>query len=432
MAILFTVVWALPTATFVSAQTNQPWTLPQALEYVTVNNPDVRIAQQRILVAQAGLSQANAAFSPQLQFQSSYMRTDNPMQVFGAALNQRSFNLGMDFNHVPDADNMNAKGLVTMPLYAGGRNVATRNAAKAGEQAAKSDAEAVKNALSFEVTRAYLTILKIREHIQTAEAGVRAFETNLSIANKRFNAGALLKNEVLDVEVRLAQAREELVRAQNAHSLAERSLRNLLGIEQDDFTVANATPEILMPDINDYSGRAELASAQSRQRAAEAGVQRAKGGHLPRMNAFGSMDYDYGTKFDGDGKSYTAGVIFQWDLWDGRLTRAKVKEAKANMDQAREEERKVRLAIDLETQQARLAIKEANERLKVTDKIVSQAAESVELTRSRFEQGLALSTQLIDAETALIAARVRRSESESNLRIAIAGLRKALGIRQLE
>jgi len=42
-----------------------------------------------------------------------------------------------------------------------------------------------------------------------------------------------------------------------------------------------------------------------------------------------------------------------------------------------------------------------------------------------------ISTQLIDAETALIAARVRRAESEGDQRIAIAALRKALGLPQL-
>jgi outer membrane protein TolC len=53
------------------------------------------------------------------------------------------------------------------------------------------------------------------------------------------------------------------------------------------------------------------------------------------------------------------------------------------------------------------------------------------LTRARFEQGLALATQLIDAETALTAVRARRAEAEADQRIAVAALRKALGLGQL-
>ncbi|HPU54870.1 MAG TPA: TolC family protein, partial [Verrucomicrobiota bacterium] len=91
-----------------------------------------------------------------------------------------------------------------------------------------------------------------------------------------------------------------------------------------------------------------------------------------------------------------------------------------------------RLAIGFEVEQARLQLKEASERLAVTEAAVAQAQESVDLTRSRFEQGLMTSAQLIDAETALIAARVRRAEAEADRRIAIAALRKALGRPQLD
>jgi outer membrane protein TolC len=68
----------------------------------------------------------------------------------------------------------------------------------------------------------------------------------------------------------------------------------------------------------------------------------------------------------------------------------------------------------------------------VSSKTVEQAAESASLTRHRFEQGLAIPTQLIDSETALVAVRVRRAEAESDQRIAIAALRKALALPQLE
>jgi outer membrane protein TolC len=410
----------------------EPWTLPQAIGYALTNSPDARIAQQRINIAEAGLRQANAAFSPQLQFQSSYMRSDNPMMVFGSALNQRSFGPNLDFNHVPDADDMNVKGLVTMPLYAGGRNVAGRNIAKANTEAAKQNAEAIRNILAFEVARAFHTILKTREFIRATEAGVSAFEGNLIIANKRLIAGTLLQNEVLDVEVRLSQAREDLIRARNSNALAERALRNLLGIEKGEILVTDSAPLLSAPDFEDFSHRAELAVSRQRKRAAEAEIDRAKGGHLPRVNAFGSADYDYGWKFNGDGKSYTAGLMLQWDLWDGQITKAKVREAKANLESTREEERKLRLALDFETEQARLALKEANERLAVTDKSVAQATESGHLTRTRFVQGLAISTQLIDAETALIAARVRRAEAEGDQRIAVAAYRKAVGLPQID
>jgi len=258
--------WTLACSAALAAE---PWTLERALEQALNHNPDARIAQQRIAAAQAGLEQANAAFWPRLQFQSSYTRTDNPMMVFGSILNQRAYSSSLNFNDVPDVDDLNTRGLVTVPLYAGGKTKAGREAAKANTEAAKQDSEAVRNALGFEVSRAFYSVLKTRQFIRAAEAAVNSFEGSLSIAKKRLEAGSLLKTDVLDIEVRLAQAREDLVRARNANALAVRALRNLLGIEDSDFVVADSAPTVTAPDSGDFSRRAELAAARQRERAAQ-------------------------------------------------------------------------------------------------------------------------------------------------------------------
>ena len=115
---------------------------------------------------------------------------------------------------------------------------------------------------------------------------------------------------MLDIQVRLAQAREDLIRARNAQALAERALRNLLGIEQGEFAVADSAPRVSAPDSGDFSGRSELAAArypESAPRRSRCGPPRS--GYLPRVSAFGSLDYDYGWKFDNGGRSYTGGAF---------------------------------------------------------------------------------------------------------------------------
>ncbi len=410
----------------------EPWTLERALEQAWAHNPDARVARNRVAAAQASLAAADAAFWPHLQFESSYTRTDNPMMVFGNILNQRAFSSSLNFNDVPDVDDLNTKGLVTMPLYSGGRNRAGRDAASANTEATKADSEAARNALGFEVTRGFYTVVKTGEFLRAAESAVHSYETNVSIANKRLAGGTLLKSDVLDLEVRLAQAREDLVRARNSHILAKRALRNLLGIDQGEFEVNDSAPALAVPDSTDFSRRPELAAARQRERAAAARVRGLQSGYLPQLNAFGSLDYDYGARFESGAGSYSAGALVRWDIWDGHLTRAKVLEARADLESAREEQRKIWLALDLEVQQAQLALRAANERLAVTEQTVSQAQESATMTRARFEQGMTLSTQLMDAETALVSARVRRAEARADKRITIAALRKALALPQLD
>lgn len=415
-----------------AVRAGDPWTLEQALEYAFAHNPDARIAEQHIAAAQAGLEQANAAFWPQLQVESNYTRTNNPILAFGSILNQRSYTSSFDFNDAPTLDNFNVKGIVTVPLYSGGRNTAGEQFARANTEAARLDSAAVHNELGFEVTRAFHTVLKTKRFIAAAEAAVDSLQSSLVVGQKRLAGGSILKSEVLDIEVRLAQAREEWVRARNANALAERALRNLMGMEAGDFIVADTAPAVSAPEPGDFTRRPEMAAARERESAAEAQVRSAKSGYQPRISAFGSLDYDKGLETGGDGHSYTAGVLAQWDLWDGYSTRAKVREASANLEAAREQQRKLQLALDFEIIQAQLDLEAANERLAVTGKTIDQAAESAELTRSRFEQGLALSAQLIDAEAALLAARVRRAEAESDQHIAVAALRRALALPQLD
>ncbi len=422
-------VWML---WLVATTRGEVWTLERALEYAALHNPDARIAQQRIVAAQAGLEQANSFFWPKLQLQSGYTRTDNPMLAFGSILNQRAFNPNLNFNNVPETDDINVRGLVTAPLYAGGRNTAERDAAKSNWQAAGFEESAVRNNLQYEVARAFHTIVKTREFVRSAQSTVSSLETNLVVAQRRIDGGTLLKSDGLDIEVRLAQAREDLVRARNSQALSQRALWNLLGLEgESEFVVADSAPNLTAPE-NTVPDRAELAAARKRLAAAEARVRSSKSGYKPKVSAFGSLDYDYGPITHGDNGSYAAGVIAQWDLWDGFSTRSKVSEAQANLEALREEERKLRLEIELELEQARLNLHAAAERLATTEKMVLQATESLRLTQNRFEQGLALSTQILDSESALLAARVRRADAESDERIAIGALRKALGLPQMD
>lgn len=423
---------ALLGAALVDMTAAEPWTLERAIPYALESSPDARIAEHRIAAARAGLDQARSAFWPQVQFRSSYVRTDNPIQVFGAALNQQSFSPALDFNNVPDADNLNVHGLVTLPLYAGGRITSDQRSAQAQTEAARHQSDAIRNALAFEVSRAFFTVQKTREFIHATQAAVEAFETNLRIARHRFDSGTILKHEVLDVEVRLAQASEDLARSRNAHALALRAFRNLLGLDSPAIEVATTVPDLQLPPEEVTAQRAEILAARRQTHAAEAQIRSARSGRLPQVQAFGRYDYDHGWKFDGSGDSYTLGLQAQWDLWDGRRTRGQVREARAHLHTAQELERRLLLALDLEIEQARLNLAESAERLAITSQSIDQAAESAILTRARFEQGLALASQLIDSEAALTATRVRRAEAEADYQIAIAALRKALGLQQLE
>jgi outer membrane protein TolC len=114
-----------------SAAQGESLTLEQAVAEALQGSPDARVAVARMAAAEAVLVQAESAFQPRLSLESSYLRTNQPVSVFGSVLNQRAFSPGLNFNDVPDVDNWNTRGVLSVPLYAGGRTVAKRDAALA-------------------------------------------------------------------------------------------------------------------------------------------------------------------------------------------------------------------------------------------------------------------------------------------------------------
>jgi outer membrane protein TolC len=410
----------------------EAWTLERVLEVARTNSPDVRIARARLAGARALEEQAGSMAWPVFRVEAGYGVTDQPMRAFGSILNQRAFSSDLDFNRVPATDNLNLRGTVEMPLYTGGRLAAGRESARAMLAASELSAEAVRRTLAFEVERTFYAVQKARALERAAISAVRAYEAHADVARRREGAGTLLRADVLDMEVRLAQAREDESRVRHGRMLTVEALRMLLGMErgEEGFEVSDEAGEDGVEEGGREGRRPELLAAELQVDAAAAQVKAARAGHRPRVSVVGAVDYDHGWRWDGGGDSYSAGVVVQWDAWDGRLTRGRVREAEAAREQAEEEARRWRLALAFELEQARLALADAEERLVVTATVISRAEESATLTRSRFEQGLALASQLTDAETTLTAARVRRAEAEADRRVARAALRRALGMEE--
>ncbi|MBI5395204.1 MAG: TolC family protein [Verrucomicrobia bacterium] len=410
--------------------------LREAIQLALAKNPDLATAQHRIAAARAAIQQAEAAFWPRLRVGESYAGTDNAAQAFIMKMNQRDISLspGVDFNSPAVTDNFNTKLLATYSLYDGGTREATRDAARSGVEARAQTFEAVRNDLVYEVTRAFHAIGKARRFLDAVEAAVKNMEANLKLATNRVEQGAALKTDALDADVWLAEARENRVRARSNLALAETIFRNALGVGESQDLTADASAGVADPasantaaaGALDTAQRPEILAAQKAVAAAERQVRAARGGHRPRVNAFASYDVD-GSSGGRFADSWMAGVNVEMDVFDGFLTRGKVSEARANLDAAREQLRRVELLVQLDAKQAQLNLGEARARLDTTARAVAQAEQSVQITRDRYTSGLTLLNQLLDSETALTAARQRRAAAEADCQIARAAMDKALG-----
>lgn len=418
-------------ATVVSAAT---WTLDEAIAHAVESSPDAAIARQRVESAKAMLEQASSANAPRVNLSAGYIQTTNPMMAFGSILSQGVFTFGMDFNNPGQVDNLNVAGTVGYNLYSGGRATSGIAAARHGAESAEFDRVAALEDLASAVTRAFHSITQAHEGVAALEAAQNAMDESLRVAKLRFDGGQMLKSEVLNLEVRLGETRDQLLGMRHNESLARRQLGFLMGLDAGETVeiapAPDPVPAAVSPGVT-LDNRAELQSMRRRISAAEKMVDVAGAGRRPTVNAFASYQYDQGWRLDGHGDSWIAGVKADWPIFDGHETSGRVHQAEAALAQAREGLRKLELALGLQLEQARLSQDLAVAQLETARTLVAQATESAEISRVRFESGALLSTELIGVETRLAQARMRLAVARAQLAIAASDLKRAAGVTLL-
>jgi outer membrane protein TolC len=407
------------------------WTARQAIVFARQNNPDNQLATQRILEADALLQKTSAKFYPQIELYSNYSQTNNPMYSFGNILNQGEFSPGIDFNNPGRTDNLGLGVGVKYRFYNGGQDLAQENAAKAVVDLSAATSEAVALSLEFKVFQGFQRINESKKVVQARQKSLQAITSSLTIAQARYDAGDLLKLDLLNLEVEKTVAMENLMQAQHDLDLAKKIFLTLLGLPGQNLKVEiNDAEGPTLPTDPDPRQRPELRKLTAAIGAAESQLAAARGSRLPTVDGFARYQYDQGTVLDGDGDSWVAGVNLNVKLFDGYQGGAEIALSEARLGALRAERKKLELALGLEVTQAQLAVALARQRQQVTQKTVEQAVESENLSRARFRAGVLLISELIDSEKRLTDARVRHALASSAVQIAIADLRRAAGLPQ--
>ncbi len=407
------------------------WKVQDAVGFALANNPDSKAAGSRIDAAHAAITMEKAAFYPEISINSQYGQTNTPMYSFGNILNQGAFDQNIDFNNPGRTDNLNYNVRLAYKIFSGWRDQAGLSAAEAQATASQMELAAVQAQLAFEVVRACNQIGQAEELVRAHQAGTAAIAASLQVARAREAEGLILRADLLDLEVQHSQTLENLSQAQHGLALAKRVFLVLLGVDAQD--VAVDLVEVYHQEIPlkmDYNQRPELKGLAAMIRAAQARVRQAGGGSYPALEGYAGYGVDQGSVMDGSGDSWEAGLRLQYTLFDGHRTSAQLAQARALLAEAKQQKRKTELAIGLEVQQAQLALELAQEHLSITEKTVEQALESARINRERFHEGVVLASDMIAVENRLTNARVRRAVAQSAEKVALADLRRALGLGQ--
>ncbi|MBW1671180.1 MAG: TolC family protein [Deltaproteobacteria bacterium] len=400
------------------------------------NNPDIDIAISRIRQSEAIIDEANAAFWPSLAFYTEYLKADSPSTYLFRRIDQRRLASETNFNYPGRIENFEIGFSARWNIYNGGRDVLRKKMSETGLEINRLDRLTVENALIASVIQTYYSTLAAKDFIRIAKESVATVDNELRVMLVKYNAGGALKSDTLSLEVRLAQTMENLIRAQNNYKLTLAALANLMGADADteiELSGGEWRPVELPADYDDgivtaMGIRPELLKARKQIIQSSMALDMEKGGYLPRLDAQGRYySDDPGLSYNGNRANWVAGGILNWDVFTGFSTGAKVRKARAVLDQMLAADRKTTQSVQLDVKTAYLRMSEAKARLSVAKASVAQAEESLNLVGIQYEGGSATITRYLDTELALNTARVRETSAFYDCKKAQADIGRSLG-----
>jgi outer membrane protein TolC len=337
-------------------------------------------------------------------------------------------------------DNYRLRAGLALPLYTGGRVSSQIEAAGKGREAAQQDLKAARADLVLEATSAYWGLVTARAGERVLQEAIKAFEAHLTDARNREKFGMAARNEVLAVQVERDRTELDRLRASVAAEVAEANLRRLLDLPPStrvEATEALEAPPVAAVEIEALvaeaaAARADRAAVLARASAAEALIGVERGGRLPQVALTAGYTYanpnrDIVPPTATWKTSWDVGAALSWSVLDGGKRSAGEARARAQADAAREQLRELDRAIRLEVTQRALELRTAEERVVVADRGLEAARENHKVAQDRYREGVIPSSELLDAETALERADLARTEALASLRLAAAGLDRAVG-----
>jgi len=413
-------------------------TIEQAIASGLENSKSLHFSLMKVEYSDAKSSETSALLYPSLKFGGSYTRLSEvpPFQIgpFGQLMPQKVTVSPSVF------DNYNMRLTLQQPLFTGLRLINSSKVASYSAEASGQDYQKDRTDLIYNVTNAYWSLFKAIEFKKVVDENVEQVKAHLKDVQNFFNQGIVTKNEVLKVEVQLSNVQVLQIDAQNNVQLATIGLNSLIGLpletkidltskaEQTDKQYDNI--KILVQKAID--SRPDIKSMELKVKAGEAGVSIAYAGWFPQIYLVGNYVYArpnqriFPTQ-DKFNDTWDVSISASLDIWNWGTTIHQADEAQAQLAQAKDGLGLLRDGITLEVTQSYLNFNQSKERIAVAEKGVSQAEENYRITDEKFKAGLALNSDLLDAEAALMQAKFNYIQSLVDFELADARLQKALG-----
>lgn len=407
---------------------NLPKTVQMALDY----NRDIKNSQYALKKAEYAINQAQAGKKPTVDYNFGAQRS----RATDAATYSRAASLMGGANSVSNAFSNGIS--VNIPLYTGGLVEGQIDVAKLGKTNAQEEILRVEQATKYSAIQGYYGLLAYQELQGVYHEAVDNLQGHLDNVQAQYNVGTKARVDVLSSDVSLANAKTTAITADNNVAVAESNLNNILGLPLEtklnlaDHQLPFDTYNISLQEATDYAMkyRPEVLQAAIAVQEAERNIDIANAGNRPTVAITGGNDWADNTfpGIDANKRSWKVAAGVTYSLYDGGATKAKVNQAKQDLLVARETEQKTREAVQLEVKQAYLNIRSAAQKVEETQTVVDQARENYRIQNIRYQAGVGINLDVLDAQLSLNEAQVNHIQALYDYNVGIAKLEQVMGV----
>ncbi|MCU0351591.1 MAG: TolC family protein, partial [Flavobacterium sp.] len=270
----------------------------ELLEKVADKNLQIKIAEKTLAGAKADYNESNSLFLPKISASHTAMMTTNPLMAFGSKLNQEILTAA-DFNPAllndPDKTENYATRIEVLQPLINIDGLYGRKAAKSKMEAFDLQLERTKEYLGFEVNKAFMQLQLAYKAVEVLEKANATAQANLKLIDNYNKQGLLQKTDLLSVQVRVNEVKNQLQYAKSNVQNASDYLAFLLDDSNENKvykplgSIEN-TIEISTFETNLSANRKDVLAMDKSVEAYEKMAKMSQMNFLPRLNAFGSYE----------------------------------------------------------------------------------------------------------------------------------------------
>ncbi len=415
-------------------------TLDEAMTQAARNNLDLAAAQSRIDQSRELVAKARSAYLPQVTLGAQY--TFNSVDAkFGMPTGYTIRDVGIptsqpfDPSKPPDIGNppgqptnlvmvptgiaetaiqeqhqLGAQLQVTQGLFLPAVFPAVRTAHLA-ETAARLGHEAAKREILMATAQLYYSAASLREARQVQARLLETYRAHEEAAAKQVASGNAPKMAELRARIERVKAEQELERTDNAYAGAISALATLMN-RPPDFDVTRPTAPPFVPseaqalERSAMEERPDLEAARVQVEIAETQRESARKGYLPNVLLVGNYNLSNTSGFTGEYGFWNLGVALSWNLFDGGLREAELRESAARLSESRANLAAAEARARDELRRALLDLASARANAVKADEQLALARENARLVQASFELQAATYLEVIDANAALAGAEL--------------------------